>query len=170
VTDPATLAFADLQPEDILATLTDLGFACDGRFLALNSYENRVYQVGIEDGKPIVAKFYRPGRWSDDAILEEHAFAAALNAQEIPVVPPLEHLGWREKSPGSGTVPGSISTLMEPSPSNTCSRTTLFLTTIAQPMKALSISYSMVLRHAMSAPAACVRSACTATSTLAMCW
>ena len=91
--DPATLAFADLQPEDILATLSDLGFACDGRFLALNSYENRVYQVGIEDERPVVAKFYRPGRWSDDAILEEHAFAAALAAQEIPVVPPLEHLG-----------------------------------------------------------------------------
>ena len=91
--DSATLAFADLQPEDILATLTELGFACDGRFLALNSYENRVYQVGIEDKPPIVAKFYRPGRWSDDAILEEHAFAADLHAQEIPVVPPLEHQG-----------------------------------------------------------------------------
>jgi len=93
VSDPATLAFADLQPEDIVATLDDLGFACDGRFLALNSYENRVYQVGIEDDKPIVAKFYRPGRWSDAAILEEHRFAAALDAQEIPVVPPLMHAG-----------------------------------------------------------------------------
>jgi Ser/Thr protein kinase RdoA (MazF antagonist) len=88
--DAATLAFADLQPEDIVATLDDLGFECDGRFLALNSYENRVYQIGIEGGPPVVAKFYRPGRWSDDCIREEHAFSVDLAAQEIPVVPPLE--------------------------------------------------------------------------------
>jgi Ser/Thr protein kinase RdoA (MazF antagonist) len=69
-----TLAFQDLKPDDILGALEDLGFRCDGRFLALNSYENRVYQVGIEDDEPVVAKFYRPGRWSDEAILEEHAF------------------------------------------------------------------------------------------------
>jgi len=93
VSEAASLAFADLQPEDILATLDGLGFRCDGRFLALNSYENRVYQIGIEDGPPIVTKFYRPGRWSDQAILEEHAFADDLAAQDIPVVPPLEHLG-----------------------------------------------------------------------------
>ena len=93
MSDAATLAFADLQPEDIVATLDELGFHCDGRFLALNSYENRVYQVGIEDGPPVVTKFYRPGRWSDASILEEHAFAADLAAQEIPVVPPLEHAG-----------------------------------------------------------------------------
>lgn len=93
MSDAARLAFADLQPEDILAALGDLGFRCDGRFLALNSYENRVYQVGIEDAAPIVTKFYRPGRWSDEAILEEHAFAADLAGQEIPVVPALEHDG-----------------------------------------------------------------------------
>ena len=93
MSEAAKLAFADLQPEDILATLDELGFRCDGRFLALNSYENRVYQVGIEEGPPIVTKFYRPGRWSDAAILEEHAFAADLAAQEIPVVPPLQHEG-----------------------------------------------------------------------------
>jgi len=87
--DAAALAFADLHPDDILATLGEMGFACDGRFLALNSYENRVYQVGIEDDKPIVAKFYRPQRWSDDAILEEHEFALDLAIQEIPVIPPL---------------------------------------------------------------------------------
>jgi len=85
----ATLAFADLQPEDIVATLTDLGFDCDGRFLALNSYENRVYRMGLENSRPLVAKFYRPGRWSDECILEEHAFSVALADQEIPVVPPL---------------------------------------------------------------------------------
>jgi len=88
--DAATLAFAGLQPEDIVATLTDLGFDCDGRFLALNSYENRVYQIGIEDERPVVAKFYRPSRWSDESIREEHEFSLDLAAQEIPVVPPLE--------------------------------------------------------------------------------
>ena len=93
MSDAATLAFADLQPEDILATLDKLGFRCDGRFLALNSYENRVYQVGIEDDVPVVAKFYRPQRWSDAAILEEHAFATKLADQDIPVVPPLDHGG-----------------------------------------------------------------------------
>lgn len=83
------LAFAELQPDDILTAIDGLGFHCDGRFLALNSYENRVYQVGVEDGEPIVAKFYRPGRWSDDAILEEHRFTAELAEKEIPVVEPL---------------------------------------------------------------------------------
>ena len=90
MSDAATLAFADLSPEDIVATLSDCGFDCDGRFLALNSYENRVYQVGIEGQRPVVAKFYRPGRWSDAAILEEHAFSADLAAAEIPVVAPLD--------------------------------------------------------------------------------
>ena len=73
--DPS-LAFASLQPNDVLGALEALGFRCDGRLLALNSYENRVYQVGIEDGPSLVAKFYRPGRWSDAAIAEEHRFAA----------------------------------------------------------------------------------------------
>jgi Ser/Thr protein kinase RdoA (MazF antagonist) len=83
------LAYAQLQPDDILTAIDSLGFRCDGRFLALNSYENRVYQVGIEDGDPIVAKFYRPMRWSDDAILEEHRFTGELADMEIPVVVPL---------------------------------------------------------------------------------
>ncbi len=98
--DAATLAFADLQPEDIVATLEDLGFDCDGRFLALNSYENRVYQIGIEDERPVVAKFYRPGRWSDESIHEEHEFSIALADQEIPVVPPLEIAGATLKHSG----------------------------------------------------------------------
>jgi Ser/Thr protein kinase RdoA (MazF antagonist) len=85
----STLAFRDLKPDDILGALENLGFQCDGRFLALNSYENRVYQVGIEDNEPVVAKFYRPGRWSDDAILEEHAFTLELANHDIPVVAPL---------------------------------------------------------------------------------
>ena len=87
--DNADLAYANLQPEHILEALESLSFRCDGRFLALNSYENRVYRVGIEDGAPIVAKFYRPGRWSDDAIFEEHAFSQELSDAELPVVSPL---------------------------------------------------------------------------------
>ena len=87
------LAYAQLQPDDILTAIDSLGFRCDGRFLALNSYENRVYRVGIEDGEPVVAKFYRPGRWSDDAIFEEHGFTAELAAKEIPVVAPFELSG-----------------------------------------------------------------------------
>ena len=84
----AALAFTNLQPEHILEVLEALSFRCDGRFLALNSYENRVYQVGIEGDRPIVAKFYRPGRWSDAAIFEEHEFSQQLADAEIPVVAP----------------------------------------------------------------------------------
>lgn len=89
VTIDSTLAYAELQPDDILEALEGIGFECDGRFLALNSYENRVYQIGIEDSESVVAKFYRPARWSDDAILEEHSFTKELADQEIPVVAPL---------------------------------------------------------------------------------
>lgn len=91
--DAATLAYSRLEPEQIIAALEDHGYECDGRFLALNSYENRVYQVGIEGGPPVVAKFYRPARWSDPQILEEHEFALSLAAAELPVVPPLQHDG-----------------------------------------------------------------------------
>jgi len=91
--DDSTLAFAQLQPDDVLGSLEALGFACDGRLLTLNSYENRVYRVGIEDGPPLVAKFYRPGRWDDAAILEEHRFARDLADLDIPVVPPLDIAG-----------------------------------------------------------------------------
>jgi len=89
----ANLAYQDLQPDDILNALEALGHACDGHLLALNSYENRVYRLGVEDGPPIVAKFYRPGRWTDTAILEEHTFAAELAALDIPVVAPEIHGG-----------------------------------------------------------------------------
>jgi Ser/Thr protein kinase RdoA (MazF antagonist) len=81
--------YSNLSPETVLDAIETVGFRCDGRVLALNSYENRVYQIGIEDGAPVVAKFYRPDRWSDAAIREEHAFAAELAATEIPVVAPL---------------------------------------------------------------------------------
>ncbi|HEY0745707.1 MAG TPA: phosphotransferase, partial [Steroidobacteraceae bacterium] len=81
--------YSELSPETVLDAIEALEFRCDGRVLALNSYENRVYQIGLEEGEPLVAKFYRPGRWSDAAIREEHAFALELAAQEIPVVAPL---------------------------------------------------------------------------------
>ena len=82
-------SFSDLTPDTVLDALDSIDLHSDGRMLALNSYENRVYQIGMEDGPPLVAKFYRPQRWSDAAILEEHAFVQALAEQEIPVVPPL---------------------------------------------------------------------------------
>lgn len=82
--------FDGLGPDQVLDAVEAAGLRCDGRFLALNSYENRVYQVGLEDAAPVVAKFYRPGRWSEQAILEEHAFSIQLATAEIPVVAPLE--------------------------------------------------------------------------------
>src|SRR5580692_6382664 len=85
----ADAPYSDLSPETVLDALEAAGHRCDGRVLALNSYENRVYQIGIEDGTPVVAKFYRPARWTDAAIHEEHAFSLELAAQEIPVVAPL---------------------------------------------------------------------------------
>jgi Ser/Thr protein kinase RdoA (MazF antagonist) len=89
----ASLAYAELQPQDFLDALEKLGFQCNGRLLALNSYENRVYQIGIDEDDAVVAKFYRPNRWSDAAIIEEHEFAAELESQEIPVVAPLDIAG-----------------------------------------------------------------------------
>jgi len=81
--------FAALGPDTLLDAVEVAGLLPDGRLLALNSYENRVYQVGIEDQAPVVVKFYRPGRWSQATLREEHAFAEELVAHEIPVVPPL---------------------------------------------------------------------------------
>jgi Ser/Thr protein kinase RdoA (MazF antagonist) len=81
-----------LTPDVVLDALSSLGLHGDGRLTALNSYENRVYQVFMDDPKPhpaVVAKFYRPGRWSEAEILEEHAFSLALAEGEVPVVPPL---------------------------------------------------------------------------------
>ena len=83
------LAYQTLDPDRILDAVESTGLRCDGHLHALNSYENRVYQIGIEDGSFIVAKFYRPGRWSDAAIREEHDFALELAEREIPVVAPL---------------------------------------------------------------------------------
>ncbi len=81
--------FATLTPEFLLTAVERCGFVCDGRLLPLNSYENRVYQVGVEEGEPLIAKFYRPARWSDAQIAEEHAFCRELADLELPVVAPL---------------------------------------------------------------------------------
>jgi Ser/Thr protein kinase RdoA (MazF antagonist) len=86
---PKSRPYSGLTPDRVLDALECVGLQCDGRLLALNSFENRVFQVGIEDGAPMVAKFYRPGRWSDDAILEEHEFLHELAGAEVPVVEPL---------------------------------------------------------------------------------
>src|SRR5512137_689174 len=81
--------YATLTPERVLDALDTVGIHGDGRLLALNSYENRVYQVWRDEAPAVVAKFYRPRRWTDAQILEEHAFVGELAAQEIPVVAPL---------------------------------------------------------------------------------
>lgn len=81
--------YAQLDPNVILDAIESTGFLCTGSLFALNSYENRVYQIGIEEAQPLIAKFYRPHRWSSEAILEEHQFSLELTQHEIPVIAPL---------------------------------------------------------------------------------
>jgi Ser/Thr protein kinase RdoA (MazF antagonist) len=83
--------YAQLSPERVIDAVEHTGRLSDARILALNSYENRVYQVGIEEAQPIIAKFYRPSRWSEAQILEEHTFSLELAAAELPVVAPLQN-------------------------------------------------------------------------------
>ncbi|WP_138437188.1 serine/threonine protein kinase [Marinobacter shengliensis] len=85
----STHPYDQLTPEVILDALEEAGFAVSGRLFALNSYENRVYQIGLDDGPPVIAKFYRPGRWSEAAIREEHEFSLDLQQADIPVVAPM---------------------------------------------------------------------------------
>jgi len=85
--------FETLTPDVVLDALASVGLYGDGRLQALSSYENRVYQVHLEDGPIVVAKFYRPGRWSEAQIQEEHDYAAELAAAEVPVVAPLRPAG-----------------------------------------------------------------------------
>jgi len=87
--EPDPQDYSGLSPDTLLNAVESCGLQADGRLLALNSYENRVYQCGLDDRGPVIAKFYRPGRWSDAAILEEHAFAQELADQEISVIMPL---------------------------------------------------------------------------------
>jgi len=80
--------FQTLTPSFIMDAVESQGYRCDCRTSALNSYENRVYQVGIDEGQPLIAKFYRPGRWSEQQILEEHQFCFELVEHELSVVAP----------------------------------------------------------------------------------
>lgn len=85
--------FDDLTPDYMLDAVDAASFLSDGRLLQLNSFENRVYQVGQEDGPPVIVKFYRPQRWSDEQILEEHAFSQFLVERDLPVIAPVEKNG-----------------------------------------------------------------------------
>jgi Ser/Thr protein kinase RdoA (MazF antagonist) len=82
--------YTELTPEVVLNAIESVGLKTSARILALNSYENRVYQIGIEDDEPVIAKFYRPNRWSDEQILEEHQFCIDLAKLDNPVIAPIE--------------------------------------------------------------------------------
>lgn len=79
-----------LTPDIILDAMEEAGFTVSGRLFALNSYENRVYQVGLEEAPPVITKFYRPGRWSEAQIREEHDLTLELKQADIPVVAPMQ--------------------------------------------------------------------------------
>lgn len=85
--------YYQLDPDTVIDAVESTGLICDGRLLALNSYENRVYQVGLEEGDPVVVKFYRPARWTDEQILEEHTFSLEIADAEIPLIPPMRIAG-----------------------------------------------------------------------------
>ncbi len=87
--EKATVSYQNLGPNEILNAIESTGLCCDGRIFALNSYENRVYQVGVDESEPVIAKFYRPARWSDEAIREEHQFTLRLLEHEIPAIAPI---------------------------------------------------------------------------------
>jgi Ser/Thr protein kinase RdoA (MazF antagonist) len=93
MSEPSETPYADLTPDVILDALEAAGFEPTGGLLELNSYENRVFQIELEDGRFVVTKFYRPGRWSDQQIAEEHAFTRELADADLPVVTPAERDG-----------------------------------------------------------------------------
>jgi len=107
----ATHPYDLLTPQRLLDALDAVGFRGDGRLIQLNSYENRVFQVLLEDGSAVVAKFYRPARWSDTQILEEHQFALELAAHEIPVIAPMTLSAHESASGGDITLHGVPTTL-----------------------------------------------------------
>jgi Ser/Thr protein kinase RdoA (MazF antagonist) len=100
---PSAAPYAGLHPDLVLDALDGVGLRGDGRLIQLNSYENRVFQVFLEDGRTVVTKFYRPGRWSNEQIGEEHTFTAELAAREIPVAAPWT-LTLDEQSPHASRV------------------------------------------------------------------
>ncbi|WP_191600531.1 serine/threonine protein kinase [Marinomonas algicola] len=85
--------FENLTPDFILDAVESTGLWSDARIYPLNSYENRVYQVGIEEGSPLIAKFYRPNRWNEPQLLEEHTILKALIESHVSVVAPIEFSG-----------------------------------------------------------------------------
>ncbi|PCJ17671.1 MAG: serine/threonine protein kinase [SAR86 cluster bacterium] len=87
----STHPYSSLTPSVVLSAVESVGYVTDARIFALNSYENRVYQIGLEDKPSIIVKFYRPDRWSDDQIHEEHSFTQELADLEIPVIPPINY-------------------------------------------------------------------------------
>lgn len=82
--------FYELKPNTVIDAVESIGYLSDGRIMALNSYENRVYQVGLDESEPLIAKFYRPQRWTDEQIGEEHRFMAQLVEQDLSVVAPIK--------------------------------------------------------------------------------
>lgn len=86
---PSLHPYQNLSPDTVIDAVESVGLLTDMRQYPLNSYENRVYQVGIEEASPVIVKFYRPNRWSKAAILEEHQFLAELAEEDLPVVAPL---------------------------------------------------------------------------------
>jgi Ser/Thr protein kinase RdoA (MazF antagonist) len=94
VTDPTatdSMPYYQLTPSAVIDAVESTGKLSDSRILALNSYKNRAYQVGIEDQSPVIAKFYRPGRWSDEQIIEDHQFSQELLDNEISIIAPLQN-------------------------------------------------------------------------------
>ena len=117
LTHTSDIPFSGLTPDVVLDALDSVSFRGDGRLIQLNSYENRVFQVFLEDGSVVVAKFYRPQRWSDPQILEEHQFSLELRAHEIPVAAPLvlqvsPHFG---DAVSVSAVPPTLATFVTPS-------------------------------------------------------
>ena len=82
-------SFYNLTPDTVLRCIEQSGLSPSGQYMVLNSYENRVYDLTLEDDSHIITKFYRPGRWSLEQIIEEHSFLAELAENDIPVCSPL---------------------------------------------------------------------------------
>lgn len=105
----ATRPYDGLDPSAVLRSLEAVGLWGDGRLLQLNSYENRVFQVHLEDGSVVVVKFYRPARWTDAQLLEEHHFARELALADVPVVAPLTlTLALANTTPSTGTAADAV--------------------------------------------------------------
>jgi len=114
--------YAGLTPDTVIDCIEQIGYRCDLRLLVLNSYENRVYQVGIEDETPVIAKFYREGRWTDTQILEEHEFALELESHGLSVVAPLVLMAQRFIMPwdiDSASFQGAVATRQSSTTSTT---------------------------------------------------